>query len=322
VRRLLLAAILGLASGARAESAFYAGKCELADDPAQLDFAACLRGGAGAEITAVNGAPHENYWLRFARGSLGLYYGEYVSVQGRAHLRDTLPLNGADKNLDRDADLALVQVGNPVLHRFVLQAGRMPLPFGLDKTWTAESYQIFENRSFWASPRYGAAVGIDNLVNTHLDLGYAEDDPGHPGQITAASARLSYDFAALDGSRVVASGYGENHGVRRFSFGVINVSRREDTTEVELVRRLEEPTGGRREFQQLFRIGYAGAYRGAGRWIVQFDDERFRYRMGTIGQDLRLKTDGLVRFALVYQKSEAGDGKKRWMLTTGLGVAL
>jgi len=238
-------------------------------------------------------------------------------------------------NIDRAPDLALAQVGNPALHRFSFQLGRMPLPFGLDTQWATESYRRFENRLFWDSPRYGASLGIDNKVNTRLDIGFAETqrtpvsknlsveaDPRVERGRTAASARLSYDISALDGSRLVVSGYGENHGVRRMGFGFVTVSRKFDATEFEFVRRLAEPAGGGVDYQQLLRLAYAGAYRGEARWIVQFDDERFRFRMGTIGQDLRIKSYGLVRLAIAYQKSETGDGQRRWFFTTGLGAAL
>ncbi len=352
--RALVLAALAFGGVARAESFadghVQLGTCELGADPETdegaeaIGVSACARGEAGAEITAVTGAPRENFWMRYAQGALGLYYGQYLSLQGRAHLRDRLLLArggktaAAPKDLERETDYALVQVGNPALHRFFLQAGRMSLPFGLDTTWAAESYRTFENRSFWASPRYGASLGIDNKVNTRLDIGYAEaqrtggareslDLPSAADLRTvrrqaAASLRLSYDISALDGSRIVVSGYGENHGVRRMGLGLVNVSRRADTTEFEFVRRLAEPTGGGEAFQQIIRLAYAGAVRGSGRWVVQFDDERYRFRMGTVGQDFRVKEHGLLRLGLAYQKSENGDGKRRWMFTTGLGGQL
>lgn len=324
-----------------AEGPLHIGSCELAIDPdaegssEALGLSACARGSAGAEFTAIAGTPRENYWLSFAKGSLGVFYGPYLSVQTRAHLRDTTFLGEHAINREREAELAVVQIGNPVLHRFFLQAGRLQLPFGIDKTWAPESYRLYENRNFWSSPKYGAALGIDNKINTRLDIAYAEAprtntpqsasddaDPRSQRGISATSLRLSYDISALDGSRIVLSGYGENRGVRKMGLGLINVSRRADTTEVEIARRLTETTGTEEPFQQLIRIAYGGAFRGAGRWIVQFDDERFRFRMGTVGEEFRIKNYGLLRVGVVYQKSETGDGKRRWMLTSGLGAQL
>jgi hypothetical protein len=321
------------------------GACELSVDPgdegAALGFAACLRGETGAEITAVAGAPRENSWLRYAQGDLGLFYGQYLSVQGRGHVRDFLPIEHGKgpkrvaNNLERQTDFAVVQVGNPALTRFWLEAGRLSLPFGLDKSWATQSYQRFASRAFWSSPEYGAALSIDNKVNTRLDIGYAEDprsmsgrdfpaaaDLRRIGSLTAASARLSYDMSALDGTRLILSGYGENHGVRKMGFGFVNVSRKGDSTEFEFARRMEEPIGGIVPYEQLLRLAYAGAYRGGSRTVVQFDDERFRFRMGTVGQDYLFGGQCSGRLALTYQKSETGDRMRRWMLTTGLEAKL
>lgn len=304
------------------------GECALAADPVDAEgidaigVSACGRGNAGAETSFVSGAPKENTWLRYAAGTLGVYYGQYFSLQGQAHLRDTLPMSSEGrKNLDRETDVAVVQVGNPALHRLWLQAGHLALPFGLDQSFANESYQSLENSALWSSPPNGAALSLDNKIDTRLDVGYAETDRSAAHK-TAVSARLSYDISALDGSRIMLSGYGENHGVRRMGAAFLTVSRKGDTTAFEFVRRVAEPVGGKVPFQQVLRLIYGGAFRNDARWVVQFDDERFRFRMGTVGQDFLFWDHAALRIAGAYQKSESGDGKRRWILTTGLEAQL
>lgn len=311
------------------------GTCELKRDPesaggrADLTANACFKGNVGSEITFVSGTPEENFWLRYANAYGGLFVTPWLSFQTRGKVRDVQPL-GTDtrEDLDRYTDYAAVTLGSPVIHHTRLTAGRIRLPFGIDRTEATETYQAVENRTFWSSPRDGAYVTFDEMRNLRLDLGYATNelvddtvtDPlvGQKEEIRAGSARLMVDFSALDGSRLVFSGYGENHGVRRMGAGFVTVSRKSDMTLFEFVRRLTTPGGDQAPFEQLLRLGYVSAYRNDARWVVQFDDERFRFRRGIVAHDVLIWNHFDVRLGVTYHKSEAGDDVRRWYVTTGL----
>jgi hypothetical protein len=329
---------------------------------AGLGVAACVRARAGAEATFVAGTPAENAWIRYAHADGSLHYGEWLSLHARGDLRDRIPLGEeVSGSRYRDTDAALVRFGNPALHRYRLTAGKARLPFGIDDAQVVEHYRAFEDRRFWSSPEHAAWVTLDDRETLQLDFGVAtddwkakDDDDEADGAATAAdgvvedgagesgatgeddgsganpsdlvarafAARLSLDFSALDGSRLLFSGYGENTGVRKMGLGFVTVSRKDDLTEFEFVRRLTRPGNEGAPFSQLIRIGYVSAFRSDTRWVVQFDDERHRHRMGTIGQDALAAGHLLFRFAVTYFKSESGDDVRRWYLTSGMEARL
>jgi hypothetical protein len=120
----------------------------------------------------------------------------------------------------------------------------------------------------------------------------------------------------------VLSTYGQKDGERRFGAGFLSVSRKDDLTAFEFVRRQTTPGGDDEPFTQLLRLSYVGAWRGDNRWVVQFDDERFRFRRGFVDYDILLYGHALVRFGVAYHKSETGDGLRRWYVSSGLEARL
>lgn len=311
------------------------GDCVLANDPgtaagkeALPPFVGCVRGKLGAEITTVSGAPEENSWARYGTLNTSAFFSEWVALHGQFRGRQVLPL-GDDSVpfVEQRADNATVQIGNPALHPAWVNIGRMRLPFGLDLSEAPERYRLYEDRRFWRSPEQGVAVSFDNVENFHIDLGYAADrkqkDAEEPQpKIQAASFRLMADLSALDGSRIVASGYGENKGVRRVGLGFLTVSRKNDLTQFEFVRFQSTPDGRAEPFRQLLRLGYVGSWRANSRWVAQFDDQRLDFRAGTLGTDLLLFGHAIFRFAGSYRKFEDGTKRQRWTVTSGLEARL
>lgn len=331
---LVVAATLPAAASAETQPWLMLGDCTLVRDPASSEargdhsFLVCLRGKAGAESTTISGAPQENYWVRHASGTLGVHVTRYVALLAKGRLRDVIPLGQKEiiANETRATDYAVVQLGNPALHRVWVSAGRQRLPFGLDLSHAIESYKSFETRAFWASPEQTATLSLDDLRFVRFDFGYGSNEIVKTEErmhaVHAASARLMFDLSALDGSRLVASGYGENRGARRFGLGFVTVSRKGDETSFEFVRQLETPDGRTAPFRQLLRLAYLGSWRNESRWVVQVDDERQRVRMGLLGYDVRLFRHGVFRFAVSHYKSEAGDDYRRWLVTSGLEAQL
>ncbi len=351
--------LLTVLSG-RTEAApwLHLGSCVLAKDPqTELDatpgFSACARGRAGAEITATFGNANDNHWIQHADGSLGLYYSDWLGLLGRAQFRETRGLGRAPGSPDRlvAPEYFLVQLGNPALDRFRVEVGRVDVPFGVGLSEASASYRSYEDHRFWDGPQYGVTLTVDNKVNTRFDVGYATDDfsrltkaqleaptappeapvaPGigstdlrsRGGAKSGASARLAHDVSALDGSRLIVSGYGENHGERRMGFAFVNVSRRDDLTLFEFARRQVRPDGQAQAFSQVLRLAYLSAWRDEGRFVGQFDDERFRFRAGTFGREVRLFGHAVLSLHVSYRKSETGDEMKRWQFTSGVEARL
>jgi len=320
------------------------GTCELTADPATpegrdaLLFNLCFKGSLGSEITNVSGTPEENSWLRYAHAYGGVFLTPLLSFQARGSLRDILPLGAAvQERDDLHTDYAVFQVGNPVLNPVRLTVGHMRLPFGLDLTQASEFYQSFDNRAFWASPENGAYLTFDDMRTMKLEIGYGSGSvlydkrtglpsvkdgrlrtsSGQPPPDHGTSARYSLDLPALEGTRLVLSAYtGANE--RRMGGGIITTSSYGDATEFEWVRRLVrgEP------WTQLLRLGYVGAYHGGNRWIVQIDDERFRYRRGTLECDVRVVGPLILKLAVSYFRSQPDAGMSRWYVTSGVEASL
>ncbi len=332
------------------------GDCNLAYDPLRetgqesLAFKACVRGRGGVEINFVSGTPEENAWMKHGEIQGSVFITRWLGFQGRGYVRSLEPLDEAEGPLDegtrpffdRSRRYGVVQIGNPALDRLRLTAGLANLPFGIDRSDTVEFYRMREHRGYWNSPQQATWITIDNQVNYQLDLGVATDvidnESKEPDTTSTAdpvavddeerdgrrafAARLMVDFSALDGSRLVASGYGEADGERRFGLGFLTVNRTDDLTQFEFVRALAAPDGGGVPFEQLLRLAYVGAWRNSTRVLVQFDDERFRSRSGTLGFDALFYDHVVMRLSISHIKSESGDGLRRWFVTSGLEVAL
>src|SRR5690606_26444893 len=142
-------------------------------------------------------------------------------------------------------ELAVLQLGNPAFHKLRFLVGRLQLPFGIDESRVMESYRLREDRSFWDSPPFAVQMTYDNLRDAVVDVGVASNVPskkvaeGKRAERHALSARSAFDFPALDGSRLLFSGYWEDGGETRVGFGFVTVSRRNDLTQCEWIRQQE-----------------------------------------------------------------------------------
>jgi hypothetical protein len=317
------------------------GTCRVGADVSSaetLGLDLCLKARAGAEISYFFANPEDNHWLRYGRGYAGLHPTTWLSLHAAGLVRDLRPL-GAEAVEDRAAfpEYALVRLGNPAFHRVRLTAGRLTLPFGVDGSEVMESVRWLENREFWTSPRLGAYLTADDRLATTVELGFASDqwskdderdrvtEDGRdtvqrPNQ--AYALRLSRDVSILDGSRLMASGYGDQNGRRRFGAAFVTKTVQGDSTHFEFVRILTTPSGKAAPFRQILRASYSSTWRANARWIVQIDDEQRRYRLGVLGYDNRILPQAVIRMAITYNKSETGDGERRWSLTTGLEAQL
>lgn len=236
------------------------------------------------------------------------------------------------------------------------------MPFGVNHSNLVEFYQFFEDATFFASPKHSAILHYDTQTDFMWELGVATDryaqDPNtarrDPGEETseqvpevgaglpeeeesidaveqgkepeeALTFRSAIDIAALTGSRIMGSFYGAESGVRKIGFGFVNRSRKGDLTQFELIRRYRYPDIRKGPYEQLIRFGYEGSWRSQSRWLVQFDDNRFLYRMGAIGHDVRFWNHILLRLNVMMRRDlQSLDTRLRdqWYTTIGMEVRL
>lgn len=328
------------------DTPLHIGECSVSPGvvtPAQLGWDLCLRGNAGAEMELVAAQPRMHSWLAHGRGDFGLHLNSILALHGGAIARQTTLISDPQfKTRLVDTEYMLLAIGNPVLHRFRAQLGRMILPFGINGSEAMETVRVLEHRYFWSSPRFGGVLLIDNLRTTILEIGIAGDGKQrmtHKAEVfahaeplyaevnkidgeRALSLRLSHDVSLLDGSKLVASGYAAQSGLRRYGAGFLTQSNQGDETHFEFVRIISTPDGKEDQFKQLLRASYVSTWRGRGRWILQIDDELQRYRLGSLGYDTELAKNARLRLSLNFRRDLSSQETSYWSLAAGMEAHL
>jgi|LauGreDrversion4_2_1035121.scaffolds.fasta_scaffold00381_6 hypothetical protein len=313
-------------------------RCDLARDPlsapgpTSLGVQSCLRGGAGVEATTYSEARKLGNWIPYGGISASLFAGPYLSAHGLWRWRDVYALNyGETRSRARFVDLAVIQIGNPVLNRYRLTFGRMRIPFGLDLSQAPQYYQDQENRLFWRSPLFGAYLTFDDLRRSRFDVGAAINEPsqvsakkpGYRQDEIAVSLRGILDVSALEGTRIIASLYSANSGERRYGLALSNTNRKGDQTSFEFIRRQIFASGQLAPFEQLLRVSYSGVWQKPGRWIIQFDDERLRFRRIVFNLDRPILFPHLLaKIAVGYTRKLDSTNESLWSFTAAMETAL
>ena len=328
---------LGFTPACLRAASVYIGKCDLSTDPegslgsSVIVSDLCLRGNLGVESTLIAESPREDSWSRYGK----IYGGYYLTPRMSLHIlgkwREILPLKDRIPSSNSIyTDFALVEVGNPALDRYRITFGRLRLPFGIDQSSAPEFYQEMENRQLWDSPRIGSFLTFDDLRRIHIEIGIASRSldafkVSHPlteNGDRAVSIRSAIDSSALEGTRFIFSGYARDDGERRYGLGLINKNQKDDTTEFEFIRRLASPDGAGAATDQLLRLSYVSAWRRAARWVVQYDDERYRFRRLIIDYDKEIVTHLITRIAVAYISSQENNKGARFTMTLGVETSL
>lgn len=305
------------------------GDCLAAQDPLKMEApsfpSVCVRGAAFGEILTGMNSAAENFWLFGARGYAGVHLANWLSLHGSGEgLRAENSKTGRTEVLSRETDYVTANIGNVALHRWRLALGKPLLPFGVGDSPVMDSLQLLGVRGFWEGLEGGAVVTFDNMRDVQVEAGGFSTTPRNNDRYKkrigndAASARMSYDLPALDGSRLVFSFYGDRLEERRVGFAFINVSVKGDVTHFEFVRRYYFSKDNPADLEQLLRLAYLGAQRGTSRWAAQYDDVRRRHRLGVLGQDFVLGEQLFGRLGLAYRKGEAIGVESRWFVTGGV----
>lgn len=295
----------------------------------------CLKLRGGAEGSFDFKKSEEHRLLTFGDGGASIHFGKYTSLSGRFIYRRMIDTKTKSlQQRDYYTDHVTLEIGNAAFSKWRLALGHMKVPFGFNSNPLMEFYKIVEDDIFWRSPMNSAKLTFDDLRGFQVDLGVGLADSSISRKsrdraeklgITeedAASLRTMIDFPALEGSRIMASLYGERHGTRRYGLGFLNITKKKDISIFEFVRHFPVIDGENKLFSQLIRISLQGHFIGSTRWLFNYDDEGFRHRLGTIGYDYKIFEELYLRFAISYLKSEIKDVKSRWFGVTGLNAQL
>ena len=315
------------------------GSCEPIEDPIsakareELGTAACLRGSLGVEATTFAEAPREANWIAYGSAYGGAFVRSWLSTHVLGRWRDVRSLSRKQEvSKSHFTDFAVLQIGNPAIDRYRVTAGRMRLPFGIDSSQAPQFYQDKENRRFWRSPTDGGYLTFDDLRRLRFDAGLAISEisrlnpktqqPPRYAADKAFSLRAALDVSALEGTRVVASVYGAEMGERRYGLGLINTNQKGDYTAFEFARRQVFSSGQLRPFEQLLRLAYSSAWQRNARWVMQFDDERLRFRRIVFDYERMLLPHLYSKFAISYLRATDGSRVSRWAFTFGVETNL
>ena len=315
------------------------GTCEPTEDPLstkgqqELGAAACLRGAVGAESTAFVEAPGDANWISYGSAYGGAFVRSWLSMHVLGRWRDIRSLSRKlEYSRSHFTDFAVLQIGNPAIDRYRVTAGRMRLPFGIDTSQAPQFYQDKENRGFWRSPTDGGYLTFDDLRRLRFDAGLAVSkisrldpksrQPHTDAAEKAISVRAALDVSALEGTRIVASVYGAEMGERRYGLGLINTNQKGDYTAFEFARRQIFSSGRLRPFEQLLRLAYTSAWQRNARWVMQFDDERLRFRRIVFDYERVILPHLNSKLAISYLRATDGSRVSRWAFTCGVETTL
>ncbi|MBM4251147.1 MAG: hypothetical protein FJ146_04200 [Deltaproteobacteria bacterium] len=313
-------------------------QCDLGRDPlaspgpSSLGLQSCLRGGVGIEATTYAETRRLGNWIPYGGFAASVFTGPYVSAHGLWRWRDVYALNyGETRSKARFVDYAVIQIGNPVLNRFRATFGRMRIPFGLDLSQAPQYYQDLENRLFWRSPLLGGYLTFDDMRRSRFDVGIASNDLSQlraerlsqKRDDIAMSLRGILDVSALEGTRIIASLYSANTGERRYGLALSNTNRKGDQTNFEFVRRQVFASGQLAPFEQLLRVSYTGVWQKPGPWIIQFDDERLRFRRIVFSLNRPILFPHLLaKFAVGFTRKIDETKQSLWSFSIAMETAL
>ncbi len=289
----------------------------------------CFKGRTGAE--GIFGIAHREHHrvLYFGEAYAGLHFGKYFSLHIKPIYRRVLaPKAYTIERKDWYNDYFIAQIGNPASSKWRLAFGKMRLPFGFDFNPLMEYYKTLEDRTFWSSPSNGFKVTYDDLRSLQVELGgglsnnsLSTTEKNHSSDVfkndDAISLRVSTDFPALEGSKLQGSIYTERNGTRRYGLGFLNINRKKDISAFEWVRHFPVTQDERLDFTQLLRLTFQSHPINNGRWLFNYDDERYRYRLGTLGYDYLTSQWLYLRFTVSYLKSEINANDSYWFGATG-----
>lgn len=287
----------------------------------------CLKADASSNVLLKQDADSSN--IVFNRASLygGLHLWRLISVHAEGEMERTIDLKYSDVTYPTNlyTSSAFVQLGNQALHHVQLRAGKMDLPFGVDFSPLPKVFdEWLKNDAYWSGPDYVTMFTWDNQREILFNVGWASSEIPEKDKPSerAVVARFAYDISAMDGTRLVVSGYGSHSGERRIGAAIVSIAASGEGGVFEWVRvrpqtaRTDEPE------PQIFRLGYQGPFYRKTRWLFEYEDSAREYRLVTLGHDFRLYDMAMFRMAAAYNGAIPKDGDRYWLVTMGLRLQI
>lgn len=311
-------------------AAIYLPPCTLENDPAiRVEyFSTCLEGQIGAWVeqrSKVEDGVQPPY-LYAGKGRVTTLVSSWLTLQAAGHYRVLQSRKDrAIVNRDAEADTLLAQIGNSSVYRHRLFAGKSAPPFGLDFNTLGDWSGFDTSRYFFSRPVQLAGYTYDNQRDTTWVIAGGENQQlvlGEDKRITILSTRLAYDFAALEGTRMVASFSSTSLSARRGGIALLNRNGKGEQTSMEVVRKWKEFPYDPNDFDQLLRVNWSGKASEESVFKAQYEDIWKVSRIGTLSLVYTFFKPLSGELHIGYYKTENAIERNHWFGVLGVGASL
>ena len=227
-------------------------------------------------------------------------------------------------NKETETDSLNIQLGNNALSRHRLNVGYGRPTFRLNHNQRTNLEFAWGLDKFLAPfSKYGTYT-YDNQLESAIQITYGRlvDKDLRSDQQAFGSARLIYDLAALEGTRVNLGGYGDGLVRRAVSLGLLNINGKGDETSLELTRTFSFNPYKPAEFKQLIRLSYISHMQGNMRYKFQYDDVFRHIRLGSLAALYEPIKFTQAEFLVGYAKQEDVAKKSHWFVGLNVGAHL
>ncbi len=306
--------ISGIIKPSNAFSQFLLSPCEVSQDPkvSPPNFATCLEGFAGAWVEQRSMVEDDIQppTLFSSSAKVTSVYKEWLVLKFEGHAR-IIKERYTSHLLDKDLspDKMILQLGNNSVSRHRFFIGKSPLPFGLNVNLDSHWHGFDTDSLFFGEVFRVAGYTYDNEKDFTWTLSGAAKDQSSleaKNRLATVSTRASYDFAALEGSRVIASFSNTELANRSGGIALVNINAKGDRTTFEWVRIWTQYPYDPSDFRQLLRLNWEGQSSEFVRTGFQYEDIWGMSRRGTLSTRWEIQNYTSLNFALGYQRSEAG----------------
>jgi len=309
---------------------FYLGQCLLKQDPQTTNpglLNICMNGSAGSWI--IQKSIVENGMqpplLHRAEGNLSLLLTPWVGLHASGHVSvfvDRQTQETSNKESQRDS--INLQLGNNALSRHRLNFGRGRPAFRLNYMQRPNLEYAWDLDRFLAPYADYGTYTYDNQLDWTIQATYGRltDASLRSDQRMFGSARIMYDLAALEGTRLSLGAYNDGLVRRAVSLGLLNINGKGDETSLEVTRTFQFNPYAPAEFKQLIRLSYLSHTQDQVRYKFQYDDF-FRFiRIGSLGVLFEPYKYTHAEFMLGYAKREDRRKLSHWFAGLNVGAHL
>lgn len=178
------------------------------------------------------------------------------------HLRNRLEgYQHSEKNngtLLSEIPLLAYQYGKIPYQSFQFTLGKIRPPFGYEPYFIDGFYNIYNTETFWPTEQNGIVLTYDdqNFFRAELGATSTRNDLIENRMDDLFSIRLSFDYPALEGSRVLLSFTENKKNLKTYGATLLNKQLNKHLFYMEWVRQSENHYLGFATFDQLVRIAY------------------------------------------------------------------